>query len=249
VATLDIGIVNDRTVLTVMHTEEAEGGRRVVLDRIVRWQGTRAAPVDLGEVRDTLLTLTMEYNGAEVVLDPHRAVLIAQKARGRGVMVHEFAFTATSVGRLALSLHQAIRNHRIALPDDETLMDELVSVRLRKNTLGVYRLDHDSGQHDDQAVALALGTHYLLDADGGAASWIRWARQKAIDAGAVIIDGQPLVMPGPQPRAALPPARSPEPEPALEGIVVDAAGARKAARDAAWRDSPDGVMMRAIMGG
>jgi hypothetical protein len=33
---------------------------------------------------------------------------------------------------------------------------ELDSVRLRKNTLGVYRLDNDSGQHDDQAVALVL---------------------------------------------------------------------------------------------
>jgi hypothetical protein len=61
VATLDIGIVNDRTVLTVMHLEETPAGRRVVLDRIERWQGSRAAPVDLGEVRDTLLALTMEY--------------------------------------------------------------------------------------------------------------------------------------------------------------------------------------------
>jgi hypothetical protein len=71
VATLDIGIVNDRTVLTIMHTEETPAGRRVVLDRIERWQGSRAAPVDLGEVRDTLLALSLEYFSAEVVLDPH----------------------------------------------------------------------------------------------------------------------------------------------------------------------------------
>ena len=51
-----------------------------------------------------------------MVLDPHQAVLIAQEARARGVMVHEFAFTATSVGRLALSLHQAIKNHRMGAP-------------------------------------------------------------------------------------------------------------------------------------
>jgi hypothetical protein len=82
-----------------------------------------------------------------------------------GVEVREYAFTAASVGRLALSLHQVIRNHRIALPGDEDLLDELVSVRLRKNSLGIYRLDHDAGQHDDQAIALALGTHHLLDAD------------------------------------------------------------------------------------
>ena len=105
------------------------------------------------------------------------------------------------MGRLALSLHQAIKNHRIALPDDEVLLDELISVRLRKNTLGVYRLDHDSGQHDDQAIALALGAHYLLDADGGAEAWIRWAREKAIAAGAIIIDGQVTAVPEPPRRA------------------------------------------------
>jgi hypothetical protein len=35
----------------------------------------------------------------------------------------------------------------------------------------------------------------------------------------------------------------------LEGVVLDPVARRKAARDAAWRDSPDGVAMRAIMGG
>ena len=58
---------------------------RVVLGRIVRWQGSRAALVDLGEVRDTLLALTMEYNSAEAVLGPYQAVLIAKEARGLGV--------------------------------------------------------------------------------------------------------------------------------------------------------------------
>jgi len=255
VATLDIGIVNDRSVLTIMHREDTPDGRHVVLDRIARWQGTRTAPVDLAEVRDTLLTLTMEYYGAEVVLDPHQAVLIAQESRARGVRVHEFQFTATSVGRLALSLHQAIRNHRVALPDDETLIDELASVRLRKNTLGVYRLDHDSGQHDDQAVALALGTHYLLDGDSGAEAWIAWARQKALEAGALIVNpdtGRPeqlaAIEPPPPRRLAAVRSSEPEPaqEPALEGVVVDAATARKRARDEQFRNSPDGIMMRAF---
>jgi hypothetical protein len=187
-------------------------------------------------------------------VDPHQAVLIAQEARAAGVMVTEFPFTAASVGRIVLSLHQAIRNHRIALPDDEILLDELVSVRLRKNTLGIYRLDHDSGQHDDQAIALALGTHHLLDADGGAEAWIRWARQKAIDAGAIIIDRQPPVMPEPRPRAALAPVPSrpesePAEEPALVGVVVDAATARKKARDEAFRASPDGIMLHFLNGG
>jgi hypothetical protein len=90
-----------------------------MLDRIMRWRGTRSAPVSLAEVKQAMLDLTMQYYGADVVLDPHQAVLIAQEARAKGVRVTEFAFSATSVGRLALSLHQAIRQHRIALPPDE----------------------------------------------------------------------------------------------------------------------------------
>lgn len=113
-----------------------------------------------------------EYR-ASAIVDPHEAVLIAQEARARGVVVHEFAFTSTSVGRLALSLHQAIRGHLIDLPDDETLLDELASVRLVKNTLAVYRLDHDSGHHDDQAVAIALGAYWLMEDGSSATAWIR----------------------------------------------------------------------------
>ena len=134
------------------------------------------------------------------------------------------------------------------------LLDELISVRLRKNTLGIYRLDHDSGQHDDQAIALALGAHYLLDADGSAESWIRWAREKAIAAGAIIIDGQVTAMPESLPRAALPPAPRPaEPDPAREpelvGVVLDAAAARKRARDELYRATPDAIMLRIMNGG
>ncbi len=250
VACLDVGVVNDRTVLAVMHAEDGPAGRTVVLDRIDRWSGTRGAPVDLGDVRDTLISRAREYR-ASAVVDPHQAVLIAQEARAAGVIVTEFAFTAASVGRIALSLHQAIRGHRIALPDDEMLLDELVSVRLRKNTLGIYRLDHDAGLHDDQAIALALGAHHLLDADASAESWIRWARQKAIDAGAVIIDGKAAV-PMPEPRAAVTARQSgPEPaqEPELTGVVLDAAAVRKLARDQRYRDSPDGIALQYLSRG
>ena len=131
-------------------------------------------------------------------------------------------------------------------------MDELISVRQRKNTPGVYRLDHDSGRHDDQAIALALGAHYLLDADGGAGAWIRWAREKAIAAGAIIINGQITGVPEPRPRAALAPApRQPEPakEPELVGVVLDAATARKRARDELYRSTPDAIALRFMNGG
>ena len=92
---------------------------------------------------------------------------------------------------LPIARQEPSSQHETEFPSAIPLLDELVSVRLRRNTLGVYRLDHDSGQHDDQAVALALGTHYLLDADGDAESWIRWARRKA-EIAAGLIPPDPL---------------------------------------------------------
>ena len=99
--------------------------------------------------------------------------------------------------------------------------------------------------------------YLLINLGGGAEQWIRWARAKAIEAGASV-DGLPPARPGPQPQAALTqaPARpepEPEPEPAqapaLEGVVVDAATARKRARDEAYRVTPDAIMLRIMNGG
>jgi hypothetical protein len=85
-------------------------------------------------------------------LDPWQAIGLLQRLRSRGVRVEEYTFSATSVGRLASTLHLLIRNRLLALPDDEELLDELRNVRLRETSLGVVRIDHDADQHDDRAI-------------------------------------------------------------------------------------------------
>ena len=79
-----------------------------------------------------------------VRVDPWQAVGLAQRLRARGVKITEVSFTPALVGRLAMNLHLLMREHRLALPDDEGLLDELGTVRLRESTPGVFRLDHDS---------------------------------------------------------------------------------------------------------
>ena len=49
------------------------------------------------------------------------------------------------------------------LPDDEALIDELSSVRLVETGSGLVRLDHRSGEHDDQAVTIAMVAASLFD--------------------------------------------------------------------------------------
>lgn len=158
VSSLDMAYVNDNAVAVIMH---AEGGR-VVLDRLQVWQGSRLRPVSEAAVEAWLLQAQMEFHRPLVRLDPWQTRGMAQRLRLAGARVEEYAFTAQSVGRIALSLYRVIKEHRLAVWDDVDLVDELGNVALRETAPGVYRLDHVAGGHDDRAVALALAVDWLV---------------------------------------------------------------------------------------
>lgn len=84
------------------------------------------------------------------------------KASTRNASTSRFNFTPATVSRLALTLHQLIRQHELKLPNDPKLRDELANVRLIQPSPGTYRLDHDAGRHDDRAIALGIAAHHLL---------------------------------------------------------------------------------------
>ena len=165
---VDLGITNDRTVAAVMHAERVVGGdghnvvQQLVLDRLEVWTPTRANPVDLTAVEEWIALASRQYR-ARVVIDPYQAVAMTQRLRSKGVSIEEFTFSQQSVGRLAMALHTSIRDHRLGIPDDPELIDELVNVRLRETSPNVYRLDHDPDRHDDRAIAMALAVLHLHD--------------------------------------------------------------------------------------
>jgi hypothetical protein len=174
VVTLDVGITNDACVAVVAHaervSEERGASSRVIVDRIARWRGSRRNPVKLGEVEAWIVTACGEYNGAPVHADPYQAVGLLQRIRARGIRASEFTFSAQSVGRVANALHLALRNRLILLPNDEDLIAELGRVRLRETSPGAVRLDHDSGEHDDQAVCIGIAVAVLQGTVHGKAS-------------------------------------------------------------------------------
>ena len=164
---VDVGLKHDRTAVAVCHAEPTgDGRRRVVLDRLVVFVGTRSRPVQLADVEAALLEVHRAFR-PRVRLDPWQAVGLAQRLRTAGVRVDEYAFSSQSVGRLASTLHLLLRDRLLALPADEELLDELANVRLRETSPGVVRMDHDPGRHDDRAVALALAATELLATPGG----------------------------------------------------------------------------------
>jgi hypothetical protein len=178
VAGLDVGLTNDRSVLTAAH-READG--RVVVDRQQVWAGTRARPVSLGEVEAVVLQVHRDYRRCPVILDPYQAVHLGQNLRRAGVSVQEYPFTSQSVGRLAVTLFRLLRDRLLLLPVDEGLVDELVNARLRETSPGCYRIDHDPDRHDDRVISLALVAHRLVErATGGKGSFPGMAMARTV---------------------------------------------------------------------
>ena len=167
---VDLGLKRDRTVAAVVHGERDGSGVRAVLDKMAVWQGKRLKPVQLSDVEEWLVETGRRYNHARVVIDPWQATGLAQRLRVGGLQIEEFTFSQQSVGRLAATLHTTIRDHRLVLPDDAELIDELANVRLRETSPGVLRMDHDSNRHDDRAIALALGIHGIVESGLGQGS-------------------------------------------------------------------------------
>jgi hypothetical protein len=172
VAGLDVGVVNDRTVLAVAHCEPrderwdgldlAERYWTVVVDALFVWQGTRKQPVDLQRVEAEIVAVGQEY-GATVVYDPHQAVLLGQRLRSAGIAAEPFTFTVAGNAHLASTMVRLLRERALRIPaDDDDLIDELLHVNLRETSQGTLRMDHDAGRHDDRAVAIALAAQHLL---------------------------------------------------------------------------------------
>jgi hypothetical protein len=184
VVTLDIGTTRDATVVVVAHAEplgeEFGAPRRVVVDRLWRVKGSRLKPVQLSTVEAFIEQACHEYNGAPLHADPYQAVSLLQRLRSKGVHASEFTFSSQSVGRVANALHLALRNRLLWIPNDPDLLAELGRVRLRESSPGAVRLDHDSGEHDDQAVAIAIAVAVLQGGSQVGAAWLEvWKRELA----------------------------------------------------------------------
>ena len=166
---LDVGLVNDRTVLTIAHRERRDDAVVVVVDHQEVWQGSKERPVDLGDVEAYCRESLRTYPG-RLIFDPWQSVHLTQRLRSRGVSVEPFTFSSASVGRLALTLYRLLRDRLLDLPDDDDLTAELSSVVLRESQPGSYRIDTTGQGHDDRVISLALCAQRLASQGTGTLS-------------------------------------------------------------------------------
>lgn len=158
VAGLDLGHVNDRSVFALGHRE----GSEVHLDRLQVWRGSRARPVDFGEI-GRYVAAAHERFRFRLRLDPWQALHLAQELREKGVRTEEFHFSPASKQRLASVLLEGINTGTLRLYPAEGLRDELLELRVKQTSAGGWTFDHRAGGHDDRAVALALMAVGVID--------------------------------------------------------------------------------------
>ena len=133
------------------------------------WTGLRrgSRPVAIRREARVNLAAVEEWLGGDVSrvreshrssYDPYQAIQLTQNLRARGLKAIEYVFSrAERRPARGDSLHTLLRERRLSLPDDETLLDELRNVRLRETSPGVLRLDHDADRHDDHAISSGVG--------------------------------------------------------------------------------------------
>jgi hypothetical protein len=165
---VDAALRRDRAVVMVGHLEDRGVDAALAVDRIDVFD-PRGREVDLDALEQLIEVRARQYHGATVIYDPAVMQQAAQRLKSRGVRMVEHIFAAASNNRRTLLLLQLAREHRLRLPNDRELIDEMLNVRLRELSPGVYRYDHDSSKHDDRVTALSLVALQLLEHAGGPA--------------------------------------------------------------------------------
>jgi phage terminase large subunit-like protein len=166
---VDLGLTDDKTAIAICHSEVVEAGsrtRRVVLDRLLVFEGSKGNQVKLADVEAVLIEAWRQYGRPRVRIDPWQAAGLAQRLRRQGVSVEEWSYTPRRYGEMAVTLFTLLRDGLLDLYDDPDLIDELANIRLETTLPGLVRMQHDPGRHDDRAVALGFAATALVERPG-----------------------------------------------------------------------------------
>ena len=149
----DLGLVRDRTAVSVMHKDEQTG--KVILDNLRVWQGTHEDPVLIADIEEFILSCVKNFNVQSVIVDPYQLKGTVQKLKSMGKPIEEFTFSSSNIQKLSSNLYYLFHAGVIEIYDDKPLIKELLSVNAKQTSYG-WRIDHESGKHDDMVIAVGM---------------------------------------------------------------------------------------------
>lgn len=175
---VDLGLSNDRTVAAITHLDKESN--MVELDDIRAWQGSKENKVVIADIQEYIVSACENFRIRKVILDPWQMVSTAQALKAKGVPVEEFSFTTGNIQKLTQNLYYLFHNNLIRIFPHEELSRELLSVQL-KLTLYGYRIDHQSGKHDDYTIALGMSALYSVNQTNNRFTFLRLDTPESFD--------------------------------------------------------------------
>lgn len=148
---LDLGLRRDRTALVICHKNQ--GG--VILDYLKLWQARQGGELRIEDIEEHILDLAGRFNLRKIVFDPWQSIRTRQRLQRHGLPVEEFTFSASNVAKLTSNLLSLFKDRQIKIFDHPELTKELLSAKIVERSYG-YRIDHESGSHDDTVIALGM---------------------------------------------------------------------------------------------
>ncbi len=160
VAAVDYGRVKDRTVMVLLHQDESN---RTVIDDLTVLAPAPGRPIDVTHVDTWVNEVWQSHKPKKIIFDPYQMESTIQRCERSGMPVERWN-TRSGGGNMDLAMHlrSIITNRRVAWnPRYLGLSSELINLITKVTGYG-FRFDHKSGQHDDQAVTLAMAAIHAI---------------------------------------------------------------------------------------
>lgn len=175
VAAIDYGASKDRTVCVVLH--QMRDGTMVV-DRMDVFQGTPTNRVPITRVEDWVADVRKNFDPRLWVVDPSQMEGTIQMMEKQSMNVKRFTGRG-GADNMAMACHlQTLINQKKLVwypkcgyqkvmnkanrEEEQDLTSEFKQLVVKKMSYG-WRFDHESGHHDDRAVAVGMAAHGAIE--------------------------------------------------------------------------------------
>jgi hypothetical protein len=158
VITVDLGLVDNPAVVGMGSQQDG----LVCVDRLITFQGSREAPIQLRAVEATIVELAQAFSVSRVVIESWQGEGLVQSLRDRGWPAESFKPTPTAVAPQWATLARCLADRRLVLPVHARLREELLNLSVEVGPSGVRVVDRGK-VHQDHAVVVRMLAAALAD--------------------------------------------------------------------------------------
>jgi phage terminase large subunit-like protein len=146
---VDFGLVSDPTAIALGYEEDG----RVVIGRIITFQGSKRHPVQIAAVERTLRELAEQWRIKKIRIESWQGVASVQRLQNIGLPVEAFTPTAKAHSEEWPVLAQRLASRTLVCFPHAALREELLNLVYEVGASGVRVVDRGS-VHQDHAVAV-----------------------------------------------------------------------------------------------